>query len=446
MNRFAEQLRAAGMSTAESFAKGGLFERALQALPLGSAESDSARAFYVPGRVEVLGKHTDYAGGRSLLCTVERGFCVIARARGDARITVINARSKTRCTLALNPELQPAEKHWSNYPGVVVRRIARNFPSARRGADIAFISDLPAASGMSSSSALIVAIFLALAQVNAIAETNTYRREIRNLEDLAGYLGTIENGESFGTLTGDRGVGTFGGSEDHTAILCSHAGKLGLYSFCPIRHEGEVTLPAEYVLALGVSGVVAMKTGSAMAKYNRASLAARKVLDIWREASGRNDATLAAAVAHLPVGSDQIREALKSSSDKDFPARLLCDRFEQYLEESTVIIPSAAAALAAGDLAGFGLLVDRSQQGAENLLGNQVPETIALARSARALGAVAASAFGAGFGGSVWALIPAAASEKFIARWSSGYRNQFPAAEDANFFLTRPGPAALHIR
>jgi len=49
----------------------------------------------------------------------------------------------------------------------------------------------------------------------------------------------------------------------------------------------------------------------------------------------------------------------------------------------------------------IGVLIDRSQDGAERLLGNQVPETIALARLARDLGAVAASAFGAGFGGSV---------------------------------------------
>ena len=56
-------------------------------------------------------------------------------------------------------------------------------------------------------------------------------------------------------------------------------------------------------------------------------------------------------------------------------------------------------------MAAFGDLVDRSQQLAERRLGNQVPETIELARSARELGARAASAFGAGFGGSVWALV-----------------------------------------
>ena len=53
--------------------------------------------------------------------------------------------------------------------------------------------------------------------------------------------------------------------------------------------------------------------------------------------------------------------------------------------------------LPAGDLRAFGRLVDRSQQAAEQLLGNQVPETVFLAAAARRLGAAAASAFGAVF-------------------------------------------------
>ena len=54
---------------------------------------------------------------------------------------------------------------------------------------------------------------------------------------------------------------------------------------------------------------------------------------------------------------------------------------------------------------------------AERLLGNQVPETISLASTARALGAAAASAFGAGFGGSVWALVPEADAHAFASDW-----------------------------
>lgn len=445
MNGFAERLVAAGMNPAAAAPKGEMFDRAARALPDCGAADEMLRAFYVPGRVEVLGKHTDYAGGRSLLCAVERGFCLVVRPRRDPVVMVTNARSQARCMLILDPELPTAGPQWCTYPNVSIRRLARNFPLARRGADIAFISDLPAASGMSSSSAFIVAIFLALADINDIAESEAYRREIRSTEDLAGYLGTVENGQSFGTLSGDRGVGTFGGSEDHTAILCSRAGELRQYSFCPIRHERTVALPEDLSFVIGVSGVIAMKTGAALAKYNHAAMTARKVLEIWSAATGRNDTTLAAALASSSDAPDRMRKMLRVSKDADFPARLLCNRLKQFLEESTIIIPAATDALAKRDLTGFGALVDRSQHGAESLLCNQVPETAALARSARMLGAVAASAFGAGFGGGVWALVPTAHAPEFERRWSSRFHDQFSSAEHARFLITRAGPAAIRL-
>jgi galactokinase len=194
-----------------------------------------------------------------------------------------------------------------------------------------------------------------------------------------------------------------------------------------------------------VSGVIAMKTGAARAKYNRASLLARKALELWQAASGRDDPTLAAAASHAPDAPDRIRAVLLASTDPLFPAGLLFDRFQQFLDESTTIVPGATKALADGDLARFGSLVDRSQRGAETRLGNQVPETMALAASARKLGAAAASAFGAGFGGSVWALVRAEEAADFKIRWAAAYQTQFPARRRCRFLITRPSPAALRF-
>ncbi|MGI9174434.1 MAG: galactokinase family protein, partial [Rhodothermales bacterium] len=83
---------------------------------------------------------------------------------------------------------------------------------------------------------------------------------------------------------------------------------------------------------------------------------------------------------------------------------------------------------------------------AEWLLGNQVEETVFLAQQARRLGAIAASAFGAGFGGSVWALITAGEAEAFAAAWAERYAAAFPeAAQRADFFTERPGPGAFRL-
>jgi len=75
-----------------------------------------------------------------------------------------------------------------------------------------------------------------------------------------------------------------------------------------------------------------------------------------------------------------------------------------------------------------------------------VPETIYLARRARELGAVAASAFGAGFGGAVWAMIRAVDADAFVARWRSGYITNYPRREpQSDWLVTRPGGPARAI-
>ena len=116
---------------------------------------------------------------------------------------------------------------------------------------------------------------------------------------------------------------------------------------------------------------------------------------------------------------------------------MLLDRFNQFVEESTELVPAAADELGAGDLDAFGRTVARSQELAERLLRNQVPETVALVRSARDHGAWAASAFGAGFGGSVWALVDASRRT----RSSIGGKMRIapralPPATRSRFFLT----------
>ena len=199
---------------------------------------------------------------------------------------IIDALSGEEAEAELSSALAVRQGHWSSYPLTVCRRVARNFPSARRGIDLAFASNLPSAAGLSSSSALIVATFLALSEANELSECAEYGAAIHAIEDLAGYLGAVENGSDFGALTGDSGVGTQGGSQDHTAILCARAGALVQYAYAPIRFEGAVALADDLWFVVAASGVVAEKTGRALALYNRAAAIASAALEEWRAATG----------------------------------------------------------------------------------------------------------------------------------------------------------------
>ena len=439
----ADRLTAAGMSLPEARKKSELFAQIERQL---AAESGgSVMRWFVPGRIEVLGKHTDYAGGRSLLCSAERGFCVATAARKDSHVRICDVIRDQGFAFKISPDLPVPDSSWRLYAAVVARRIARNFPGAVQGADITLASDLPSAAGLSSSSALVVAVYAALSTVNRIDERAEYRANIATPEEFAGYLGSVENGQTFKSLAGDAGVGTFGGSEDHTAILSSEAGKLKQYSFCPVRLERTVQFPSNCTFVIGVSGVVADKTGSAKDRYNRASQGVRSILKIWRSVSGSKAATLAEAARSSPNAPEQIRAALREHSGAA-DSQWLLDRFEQFWGESEVISPKAGDALAGHDLEGFGELVAESQAGAEKLLGNQVPETMWLVREARALGAHAASAFGAGFGGSVWALLARDRADDFVQCWREAYlTSRFHAARSSQFFVSAPGPPMVRL-
>jgi len=130
----------------------------------------------------------------------------------------------------------------------------------------------------------------------------------------------------------------------------------------------------------------------------------------------------------------------------EFSSEDLLDRFNQFVIESEEVIPSAISALDQGDLATFGSEVKRSQDTGAKLLKNQVEQTVWLADRAVALGAVGASAFGAGFGGSVWALLEGERIPEFLRQWQSDYVGRFPDCESsAEFLVARPGPAAFEI-
>jgi galactokinase len=444
-SEFTDQFITAGMSKADAAGKAHLFELTNSFLERwkGSGRANWVRC-YVPGRIEVLGKHTDYAGGRSLVCAVERGICAVAAPRRDHVIRIADALREQECQFPVSPNLDPRSENWPLYPKTVAHRIAHNFPGALSGMDLAFVSDLPCAAGMSSSSALMIATYHLLERFNDLHKRPEYKSNIKNQEELATYLGCVENGRTLGSLIGDAGVGTFGGSEDHAAILCSQPGTLRQFRFCPARFEREVPLPPECTFVIGVSGVIADKTGNAREKYNLASVAAREILKIWREATGRNDATLFDAATHASDAPERIREMLRKTTGSSYSSQALLDRFDQFFEESTRIVPGATQALNAKDWNTVGKLVDRSQELAEKKLGNQVPQTIELARSARAIGAIAASAFGSGFGGSVWTIVPTDQAADFLNRWQDHYRKRFPAETDsAAFFASGAGPAAF---
>lgn len=400
--------------------------------------------WHVPGRIEIFGKHTDYAGGESLLAAVPRGFVVAARPRSDDRVRVIDARHGESVVINVH-DTAHVWCGWANYGAVTVRRLAGNFPGAMLGADIVIASDLPRAAGLSSSSALVVGLATALIRRAALDARDDWREVIGSVEDLAWYLGCVENGLTYKSLSGSDGVGTHGGSQDHTAILACRSDYVSHYGFVPVRALGVAPMPAGWRFVVASSGVHADKAGSVRERYNRASLAVSALLTIWNQTAAAPAVSLAAALATGPGAESRLRHALGRAQAPGFTADDLARRLSQFTREMARI-PLAAAAFGAADAQALSDLSAASQQDAEGLLGNQVPETVALCGLARREGAFAASAFGAGFGGSVWALVPAEDADAFGHAWMLAYHQQFPHRQTAEWFTASPGPGVIEIQ
>ncbi len=405
--------------------------------------------WWVPGRVEVFGKHTDYGGGPSLMGALPRGFLLAGAPRRDQIVRVLDAGDGSQFELDLTTgATNPGEvKGWRRYANILARRLARDFPGASLGADIALASDLPRASGMSSSSALVVGLAHALVRLGRLDERDDWRAVFPFAVDKAGYFGCLENGLPYGPFAGDGGLGTFGGSEDQTAIVCCRPGRLSQFSYMPVRHVRDVPLPDAWTFVLASSGIAAEKAGRAQALYNRASLGVRALSDLWRTHIGPIE-SLTSALSADRDAEVQLRSVIDRHPLADWPREHLHVRLAHFAREYPRV-SEAAAVIAAADASRLGELAAASHSDADELLGNQLPETNALVAFAVSGGAIGASAFGAGFGGSVWALVnssDAQAINQFGEEWLAAYRAAFPdRAALSTWFAARPGAPLMNI-
>lgn len=389
---------------------------------------------FIPGRIEILGKHTDYCGGRSIVCAIDRGFRAEIDERADGKLVLDNLDTREKVSIDLAQPVA-AVGHWSNYAAEAARRLTANF-GALNGVSIRFRSDLPKAAGLSSSSALMIMIFAALNAVNHLRSRDEFRENITDEFQLAEYLGCVENGQTYHGLQGSTGVGTFGGSQDHAAIILGKADRLTAFSFSPLRHDADFVFPQTHGFVVASSGVSAEKTGAAKDRYNRLSAMVKDVVS-----ASERKMTLAEMIEE--IGIEDVRRHIHDTRSV-FTTQEMLDRVEQFYIENFEITPTACDALADGKIDQLGDIIDRSQKNAERFLSNQINETIFLQRSAREIGAVAASAFGAGFGGSVYAIVRNNDADEFREEWQRLYTDRHPHNSDAcEFFVTRPSNIVL---
>lgn len=126
------------------------------------------RVVRAPGRVNLIGEHTDYNDGFVLPMAIEPEVRIVCRARTDGMVRLATTAYEGRVEFSLNEAIERSQPQWANYcRGVAAELLAAGIPLV--GMDALIASTLPVGSGLSSSAALEVGMamaFLALAGVS----------------------------------------------------------------------------------------------------------------------------------------------------------------------------------------------------------------------------------------------------------------------------------------
>ncbi len=412
-----------------------------------------AAALWVPGRVELFGKHTDYAGGASLATAIAHGLRVLVTAGDDDLWAWWSREAGNGGDLAEFDPRRPRVRHgdWRDYLSVTLDRLERDGGVRAGGVTVAMTSDLPAAAGLSSSSALVVAAFMVAMATAVDAAPGPWADSWRRR---AAWLGAVESGRAWrrsrpgsdsaapdSESASGGGVGTRGGCQDHAAILGAEPNHVLHLRFGTELEAEAVPVPGDWVLLVGVSGVVAHKAAGARDAFNALSRSSSELVELWssvgRPSERRGPTALPSlgGILESGTGPPTMEKLLAALSEARRGA--LSARWRHFAAESGEIVPEAVGALRRGDSEELGRLARESQRLAEELLGNQVAETSSLARLAGEAGAFAASAFGAGFGGAVWALADRREAKAVLERWRETYLSAWPQHRSrARFFET----------
>ena len=332
----------------------------------GETDPEQVLIARAPGRVNLIGDHTDYHGGFALPMTIHRCAYVAVRARRDDTVALRAAQFDERIAYPLSrpPEIRPGS--WNAYVSGVVAELRERLPG---GFDMLVEGDVPIGAGLSSSAALSTAVIYGLDQlfgleIDPLDAVHLSRRvEHRYAGVSCGVM------DPFASRLGRRGCALF---LDCRSLACEHVPLNATHG----KTRGKT--PA-FEIVVADSGVRRKLADSGYNARRRESLRALEIIRKTRPAA----------------------RSLRDASPDDLPLLppLERRRVRHVLEENRRVL-QARDALRQGDFERLGALMNQSHESLRDLYEVSCKELDAMAAAARNVKGVSGSRMtGGGFGG-----------------------------------------------
>lgn len=372
--------------------------------------NDGIRVFFAPGRVNLIGEHTDYNGGYVLPAALDKGTYMAARLRDDNQFHLYSENFPEQPVTFSLPELHyEAEDPWGNYPKGIVQELTQA-GVALTGADLYFWGNIPNGAGLSSSASIEMVTAYGLAKM---AEADLRPEELAKISQ------RVEN-HFIGINSGIMDQFAVGmGRKDHALFLNCR------------------TLETEQVpLELGDYQLVITNTnkrrGLAGSKYNeRRDECERGLLEIRKVMS---------EVESLgEITSDEFRRLQGSLKDE-----VVFRRVRHIITENERV-KLASRLLEAGDLVTFGELMKQSHVSLRDdyeVTGHELDVLFDAQRNVS--GCIGTRMTGAGFGGCTVSIVKGEKIQQFKEEVTEVYERE--TGLSPSFYMSETGDGVKELR
>lgn len=420
-----------------------------------------------PGRVNIIGEHVDYSGYGVLPMAIEQDVAIACRpnSTGEMRFSNVSADYQDHSCPASGFQIDRENIIWYGYVLCGFKGVIEELGIEKPvGVDMLVSGNIPPASGLSSSSALVCCAALTAVCANGV--------EFPSKKELAEMCARFE-----------RFIGTQGGGMDQAISFLGQPGKAMMIEFNPVR-PSEVKVPCGYSFIISNTNIQAYKAAESNFNIRAAEchLAARVIAKMkglnWRqdkkliilsdslELPLSEMSSVVSEFLHPGLYSREeickileisdlelITECLTEKS-KDVPSFKLHDRAKHVYEEANRVYKfNETANSAAGDDSAtaekLGQLMDESHSSCNTLYECSCPELNQLVSLSKEGGALGSRLTGAGWGGCAVSLVKDDNVEAFLEKLKEGYYSNrssngvAPVADlSHSLFATQPGAGA----